>query len=120
MRSGIGTGNSVLLTIPSNTQITVTNVKSDSAYNWGYTTYKGQSGWVCMDYCIYVGAVTQPTTAKPTTQPTTAKPTQPTTVKPTTQPTTAPATTQPTTKPTGSSGSKPAGNLGVGDVNGDG
>lgn len=120
MRSGIGTGNSVLLTIPSNTQITVTNVKSDSAYNWGYTTYNGQNGWVCMDYCKYVGAVTQPTTAKPTTQPTTAKPTQPTTVKPTTQPTTAPATTQPTTKPTGSSGSKPAGNLGVGDVNGDG
>ena len=118
MRNGVGTGNSVLLTIPNNTQITITDVKSDSDYNWGYTTYNGKSGWVCMDYCSYVGAVTQPTTAKPTTQPTTAKPTtQPTTAAPTTQPTTAPPATQPTTKP---SGGKPADGLGVGDVNGDG
>lgn len=104
MRNGVGTGNSVLLTIPNNTQITITDVKSDSDYNWGYTTYNGKKGWVCMDYCSYVGAVTQPTTAKPTTQPTTAKP-----------------TTQPTTvaRPA-NSGSKPADGLGVGDVNGDG
>lgn len=119
MRSGVGTGNSVLLTIPSNTQITITNVKSDSDYNWGYTTYNGKNGWVCMDYCSYVGAVTQPTTAKPTTQPTTAKPTtQPTTAQPTT---TVPATTQPTTvAPPANSGNKPANGLNVGDVNGDG
>lgn len=117
MRSGVGTGNSVLLTIPNNTQITVTDVKSDSEYNWGYTTYNGKSGWVCMDYCSYVGAVTQPTTAKPTTQPTTAVPTtQPTTAKPTTQPTTvAPTTQAATTVPDG----KPAGDS-IGDVNGDG
>ena len=127
MRNGVGTGNSVLATIPNNTQITVTNVKSDSDYNWGYTTYNGKSGWVCMDYCSYVGAVTQPTTAKPTTQPTTAKPTtQPTTAKPTTQPTTATPTTQPTTaapatQPTTKpSSGKPADGLGVGDINGDG
>ena len=127
MRNGVGTSNSVLATIPNNTQITVTNVKSDSDYNWGYTTYNGKSGWVCMDYCSYVGAVTQPTTAKPTTQPTTAKPTtQPTTAKPTTQPTTATPTTQPTTvapatQPTTKpSGGKPADGLGVGDINGDG
>ena len=104
MRSGVGTSNSVILTIPSNTQITITDVKSDSDYNWGYTTYDGKKGWVCMDYCSYVGAVTQPTTAKPTTQPTTAKP-----------------TTQPTTvAPPANSSNKPANGLGVGDVNGDG
>ena len=66
-----------------------------------------------MDYCSYVGAVTQPTTAKPTTQPTTAKPTtQPATAKPTTQPTTV--------APPANSGNKPANGLGIGDVNGDG
>lgn len=137
MRSGVGTGNSVITTIPKGTQITVTEVKSDSYYNWGYTKYNGKNGWVCMDYCSYVSAVTQPTTAKPTTQPTTVQPTtQPTTAKPTTQPTTAQPTTQATTAqpttvapttqattvaPTTSpSGGKPSNGLGVGDVNGDG
>ena len=86
MRSGVGTGNSVLCTIPSGTQITVTDVKSDAYYNWGYTTYNGKSGWVAMSYCEYVEPTTvAPTTAVPTTQPVTAAPT---TAIPTTEPTT--------------------------------
>ena len=92
MRSGVGTGNSVLCTIPSGTQIKVTEVKSDAYYNWGYTTYNGKSGWVAMTYCECV----QATTAAPTTQPTTVAPT---TVAPTTEPV--------TTKPSG---------LGVGEI----
>lgn len=101
MRSGVGTSNSVLCTIPSGTQIKVTEVKSDTYYNWGYTTYNGKSGWVAMSYCEYV----QTTTAAPTTQPTTVAPTTvaPTTVAPTTEPA--------TTKPSG---------LGIGDIDCDG
>lgn len=92
MRNGVGIGNSVICTIPSGTEIKITNVKSDAYYNWGYTTYNGKNGWVAMTYCKYV----EPATVAPTTQPTTAAPT---TVMPTVQPTTAePTTIEPTTE----------------------
>ncbi len=110
MRSGAGTSNSVLCTIPQGKQITVTNVVSDSSYNWGYTSYNGKKGWVAMTYCEFISEIptTEPTTTVPTTQPTT----EPTTVAPSTVvPTTEPVTESATTKPAG---------LGVGDVNCDG
>ncbi len=113
MRSGAGTSNSVLCTIPSGKKITVTKVTADSSYNWGYTSYNGKKGWVAMSYCEFVSEI-------PTTEPTTVAPTTvaPTTVAPTTvAPTTvAPTTVAPTTEPVTT---KPVG-LGVGDVNCDG
>ena len=100
MRSGAGTGYSYVASIPNNVTLNVTKVSTAGGYTWGYTSYNGKTGWVALDYCKFVSAATQPTTAKPTVQPTTAKPTvQPTTAKPTVQPTTAKATQPATTVP---------------------
>lgn len=100
MRSGAGTGYSYVASIPNNVTLNVTQVSAAGGYTWGYTSYNGKNGWVALDYCKFVSAATQPTTAKPTVQPTTAKPTvQPTTAKPTVQPTTAKATQPATTVP---------------------
>lgn len=100
MRSGAGTGYSYVASIPNNVTLNVTKVSTAGGYAWGYTSYNGKTGWVALDYCKFVSAATQPTTAKPTVQPTTAKPTvQPTTAKPTVQPTTAKATQPATTVP---------------------
>lgn len=117
MRSGAGTSYAIAAKIPNNTKLTITEFKDADGYTWGKTSYSGKSGWVAMDYVVFVSAAAQPTTAapttvKPTTQPTTAAPTMikpttqpttaaPTTVKPITQPTTAaPTTVKPTTQPT--------------------
>lgn len=32
--------------------ITVTQLTNDGKYDWGYTSYNGQSGWVCLYYTI--------------------------------------------------------------------
>lgn len=116
MRSGAGTSNSYITSIPNNISLTVTKVKKGSdGYTWGYTSYNGYSGWVALDFCVYVSS-SEPTTAQPTTvQLTTAQPTtvQPTTAQPTAEPTTVPPTTaQPTTQPKA--------DILVGDVNFDG
>lgn len=113
MRSGAGTGYSYVASIPNNVTLNVTKVSTAGGYSWGYTSYNGKNGWVALDYCKFVSAATQPTTAKPTVQPTTAKPTvQPTTAKPTVQPTTA----QPTTAPAADDDES----FTIGDVNLDG
>lgn len=112
MRSGPGTSNSIVTSIPNEVSLEVTEVKKGSdGYVWGYTSYKGKKGWVALDFCVLV-STQLPTTAQPTTfQSTTAQPStaQPTTVQPATaQPTTA----QPTTSP------KP--DIVYGDINSDG
>lgn len=92
MRSGAGTNNSYVASVPNNAKLNVTKVQNAGGYTWGYTTYNGKTGWVALDYCTYVSELPQETTAKPT---------QPTTVKPTVAPTTAKPTVAPTTvKPT--------------------
>lgn len=132
MRSGAGTSYSYVTSIPDGVELSVTEVKSNGGYTWGYTSYNGKSGWVALDFCNYISALPTtdaPTTAEQTTAaPTTAKPTvapattapivtvPPTTVAPTTaEPTeiTQPSTTEPPT-------TEPPKGLGVGDVNGDG
>jgi hypothetical protein len=35
--------------VPKGTQITYQYTYSYGGYNWGYTTYKGQTGWLCID-----------------------------------------------------------------------
>lgn len=102
MRSGAGTSNSIVTSIPNNISLTVTKVqKGSDGYTWGYTSYNGYNGWVALEFCVFVSS-TQPTTVQPTTA-------QPTTVQPTTdQPTTAQTTTTP----------KP--DISIGDINLDG
>ena len=125
LRYHAGTGNTILATIPSNTQVTVTHLYTEAStgWVWGYTTYAGKSGWFVLEYATYISAL--PTTAPTTVAPTTAKPTvPPTTVPPTTV---APTTVEPTTDPeaptepitTEPSETEPVG-LGIGDVNADG
>lgn len=125
LRYHAGTSNTILATIPSNTQVTVTHLYTEAStgWVWGYTTYAGKSGWFVLEYATYISAL--PTTAPTTVAPTTAKPTvPPTTVPPTTV---APTTVEPTTDPeaptepitTEPSETEPVG-LGIGDVNADG
>ena len=46
MRSGPGTGYSILTSIPYGALITITAVSN----GWGKTTYNGKTGWVSLDY----------------------------------------------------------------------
>ncbi len=54
MRSGAGTSYSYVVSIPDGALLTVTQIQSAGGYTWGYTTYNGNSGWVALDYCIYI------------------------------------------------------------------
>lgn len=103
MRSGAGTSYNAVASIGSGIQLNVTDINGD----WGYTSYKGKNGWVCLEYCIFVSELPAPTTQPATAKPTEAPTIQPTTVKPTVTPTTDPSSTSPQ-------------GLGVGDVNCDG
>lgn len=49
MRSGAGTSNGKVGSIPDKTTVNVTKVSG----NWGYTTYNGVSGWFCLDFAVY-------------------------------------------------------------------
>lgn len=76
MRSGAGTNYSYVASIPNGVKLTVTQVKKAGGYTWGYTAYKGNTGWVALDYCKYISDIpaTEPSTATPTTQTETTKP----------------------------------------------
>ncbi len=108
MRSGAGTSFSRVVSIPDGVKLTVNDIKEAEGYTWGYTTYKGKSGWVALEYCKYISEL-------PTTKPVT----QPTTKQPATQPTTKQPDTQPATKPTEPTKLNPS-ECSIGDVNCDG
>ena len=114
MRSGAGTSFGYVTSVPNNAKLTVTKIKVNEGYTWGYTTYNGKTGWVALDYCVYISSL-------PENEMTTAKPVQPTTSKPTVQPSTAqPSTAKPTVQPTSAPQTTVSNGLGVGDVNYDG
>lgn len=69
MRSGAGTSYGTVASIPDGASINVTDVTSDSNYVWGYTTYKGVSGWTALDYCNYVSEPEPAEEVEETTQP---------------------------------------------------
>lgn len=46
VRSGAGTKYSILTAIPNGTTVTVSKTSGD----WGYTSYGGKKGWICLDY----------------------------------------------------------------------
>lgn len=110
MRNGAGTSYNVIGAIPDGVTLTVT--KTDS--NWGYTSYNGTKGWVCLDYCVYVSSA--PAT-QPTTQPTTAAST---TVPDVSDDTTAPTLTEPSQEDAPDVPDSPQENIIMGDLNGDG
>ena len=97
-RSGAGLSYNVVTSATGNAVLTVTNTAYVDGYNWGYTTVDGMRCWVALEYCQYVSATKQPTTAPATTVPAT---------------TTAPATVASTTAPK-------LKHAGRGDVDGDG
>lgn len=50
-RQGPGKSFSSYDLVPFNTKVKYQyTYKSDDGLNWGYVTYKGQNGWVCIDY----------------------------------------------------------------------
>ena len=102
LRSGAGTSNSIVASIPNGTELKVTAIKSAGSNVWGETSYKGRAGWAALNYCTYLKALDdddddndnpteEATTSafKPTlprkrsTEPVTEEPT--TTVEPTTE-----------------------------------
>ncbi len=68
-RSGAGTSYPAIDSIYSGVTLTVTQVTDGGGNTWGYTTYNGKNGWVALEYCTYVSALPQATTAAPTTAP---------------------------------------------------
>lgn len=50
MRSGAGTSYTKITALPCNAQFTVTEVSG----TWGKTTYNSYTGWVCLDYAVFV------------------------------------------------------------------
>lgn len=46
VRNGAGTKYSILTAIPNGTTVTISKTSGD----WGYTSYGGKKGWICLDY----------------------------------------------------------------------
>ena len=106
LRSGYGTSHPVLGGITYGQDVTVTKVKKNEGYTWGYTTYNGVTGWFVTDFAKLIykrtseseTTQTNPSVPKATTTPTVAPTVKPT-VAPVVKPTAAP-TQPPTQKPT--------------------
>ena len=62
-------------TVPYEAEIVYRYTYSYGGYNWGYTTYKGQTGWMCIDYTKKVEkdvapvTETTPASTEPTPEP---------------------------------------------------
>lgn len=92
VRSGPGTGYSVLSYLSRGDRVEITEQTTNGSMAWG----KISSGWICMDYVkLDAGSVTPPEATKPTEP---APTTEPTTA-PTTEATTAPTEPAPTEPP---------------------
>lgn len=92
LRLGPDRGYPSFKVIPQNTKLTYRYVFKGEEYDWGCVTYKGQEGWVCLDY---TEKLVPETTAAPTTEPTT-EPTGEATTEAKTEPATV-ETTETTT-----------------------
>lgn len=62
LRQGPATTFKAYTTIPQNTKLSYQYTYKYGGYNWGYVTYKGTSGWACIDFV----KATSVTTVKPT------------------------------------------------------
>lgn len=61
--------------VPHNTKLSYQYTYEYGGYHWGYITYKGQNGWVCIDYTERTSPTTVATTV-PKTEPTTERATK--------------------------------------------
>lgn len=67
MRSGAGTSNSIVASVPNGVSLTVTKIqKCSDGYTWGYTNYKGVYGWIALEFCVFVSPI-EPETSQPET-----------------------------------------------------
>ena len=85
LRQGPATAFKSYRVIPYKANISYKYTYRYGGYNWGYTTYKGQSGWTCIDYTEAYVPTTQATTnstTKPTEKATTEAATQADTTQP--------------------------------------
>ncbi len=55
MRSGAGTSYNTLVTIPDNTNISVSETKESGGYTWGKVTYNNKTGWCALDFANKIG-----------------------------------------------------------------
>lgn len=54
LRSSYSTSSKKLASIPIGQLLKVTDFKQNGGYLWGYTKYKGKTGWCALDYCTYI------------------------------------------------------------------
>ncbi|MGM9681785.1 MAG: bacterial Ig-like domain-containing protein [Eubacteriales bacterium] len=54
MRQSPSTSSDILTTIPYGTALAVTEITAVGSYYWGKTTYNGYTGWVRLDYAVYI------------------------------------------------------------------
>lgn len=64
MRQGRGTGYNIVVTIPPDTKLLVTDIQED---NWGYTTYNGLSGYISLN-TAYTTAIEEYDTTSDSTE----------------------------------------------------
>jgi len=75
MRTGAGTGNAIILTIPRGGSVTI----NATSGGWSNVTYNGKKGWVSSQYLTGITTVTSPAPTTPAPAPTTPAPTAPAT-----------------------------------------
>lgn len=73
LRQGPSTNFKAYTTIPTKAKITYQYTYKYDGCNWGYVTYKGQSGWACIDYSEEITTTTTTTTTTTATEITTAE-----------------------------------------------
>lgn len=50
LRSGAGTSYKIKSAVPNGTTLKITRQTSGNGYEWGYTSYNNESGWIALDY----------------------------------------------------------------------
>ncbi len=89
IRSGFGTVYSIVGAIAQDQEVTVTKYQESQGYTWGYTTYRGVSGWFVTDFAKPVQTESSGGAAqKPTSSPTNSTMTDAPILNPVVQPST--------------------------------
>lgn len=54
VRSNATTSSNIIGRLYSGDEIVVTEIKENAGYTWGKFNFKGQAGWIALEYCKYV------------------------------------------------------------------
>lgn len=57
LRTGTGTGYTVVTTIPNHKTVRVSDKKTAEGYTWGKVSYEGKSGWCVLSYANKIGMI---------------------------------------------------------------